>query len=209
MFHHTDDIAGWLAGYSGEPYRVIYADPPWEYDDKKPVGSHGGCPYPVMSDAAIAALPVARITARDSLLFMWATMPKLQEGLDVIQGWGFRFVTCGFTWVKLNPDGSIYSGMGHYTNGNAELCLIGKRGKGVPRAARNVKQIVQDRWAEHSTKPHEVRRRIERLAGNVRRVELFARVAPPGWDAVGNGLYAMPDYRSGSMQAEMFEEAAA
>lgn len=207
-FHHTDDIGAWLAGYSAEPYRVIYSDPPWDYADKKPVGSHGGCPYPTMSDAAIMALPVARIAARDSLLFLWATMPKLQEALDVIRAWGFRYVTCGFTWVKLNPDGSIYSGMGHYTNGNAELCLLGRRGRGVTRRARDVKQIIQDRRAEHSTKPHETRRRIERLTGDVRRVELFGRVAAPGWDAVGNGLYALPDYRAGSMQIGLFEEAA-
>lgn len=208
MFHHTDDISDWLETYQGNPYQVIYADPPWEYADKKPVGSHGGCPYPTMPDAAIVSLPVERIAAKDSLLFMWATMPKLQEGLDVIRGWGFRYVTCAFTWVKLNPDGSVYSGMGHYTNGNAELCLIGKRGKGVARTAKNVKQILQDRRAEHSTKPHEARRRIERLLGDVRRVELFARVAAPGWDAVGNGLYTLPDYRAGSMQIGIFEEAA-
>jgi len=39
---------------------------------------------------------------------------------------------------------------------------------------------------EHSKKPDEVRERIERLMGDVPRIELFARQKADGWDVWGN-----------------------
>lgn len=42
------------------------------------------------------------------------------------------------------------------------------------------------RRGRHSAKPVEVHQRIERLLGERRRVELFARRRRDGWDAWGN-----------------------
>ena len=39
---------------------------------------------------------------------------------------------------------------------------------------------------EHSKKPDEVGERIERLMGDVPRIELFARQKADGWDVWGN-----------------------
>lgn len=187
-WHHTTDIAAWLR--EGPRYQVIYADPPWRYNDQKGNDpAMGGIRYPTMSDAEIAALPVKQVAERTSALFLWATMPKLQEALDVMRAWGFAYRTTAFVWLKLNPDGSPYSGMGHWTNSNIEIVLFGKRGA-PKRLARDVKQVVMAPVGVHSAKPDEVRRRIVRLMGNVPRVELFARTAAAGWDAVGNGIYS-------------------
>ena len=49
-----------------------------------------------------------------------------------------------------------------------------------------VHQGVMSRIEGHSKKPDEVRHRIERLMGDVPRVELFARQYSPGWDVWGN-----------------------
>jgi hypothetical protein len=40
----------------------------------------------------------------------------------------------------------------------------------------------------HSIKPPIVRDRIEKLFGNVTRIELFARQKVVGWDAIGYGI---------------------
>lgn len=170
-------------------FGVIYADVPWQYDNPK---NHdpamGGIPYPTMTLDEIKTLPVAEIADKDCALFFWATMPKLKEAMEVIDAWGFTYTTCAFTWVKLNPKGKgIYSGLGHWTNGNAELCLFAKRGR-PKRVARNVKQIVMAPRGRHSVKPKEVRERIVELIGDVPRIELFARQKAQGYTSIGNEI---------------------
>ena len=182
-------------------YKVIYADPPWPYHNPQDADpARGGKTYATMTLEEIKWLPIQRIAAPDCALFLWATMPKLREAFEVIGAWGFKYITCAFTWVKLNPTGKllrggkqgkdvllrkgIYSGMGFWTNGNAELCLFAKQGH-PKRVARNVKQIVLAPRGRHSAKPPEVRDRIVRLMGDVKRIELFARERAEGWDCWG------------------------
>ena len=147
-------------------YDIIYADPPWRYGDKRGNSSRwGAIPYQTMSQSEIKQLPIDGIVGKDCMLFMWATMPMLREALEVISAWGFKYKTCAFCWVKTNPkSGSIYSGMGHWTNSNAELCLLATRGH-PKRNRRDVKQIVLAPVGRHSAKPADVRSRIEALAG--------------------------------------------
>lgn len=168
-------------------YSIIYCDPPWPYDNNRSGRvKDGAYTYPAMSIAQLCALPVPFLAARDCCLFLWATMPKLQEAFTVIRAWGFRYTTCAFVWVKQNPKGEgIYSGLGHWTNQNAELCLLAKRGK-PRRLAKNVKQVILAPRGRHSEKPKEVRERVVNLLGDLPRIELFARQRVPGWDAWGN-----------------------
>jgi len=173
-------------------YQIIYADPPWSYNDKRenpgknnPNGMGAGNQYPTMSIHEICGLEVEQIAEKDSVLFMWVTMPLLQEGLDVIKAWGFKYKTCGFVWVKTTDNGKYRSGIGNYTNSNAELCLIGTKGKGLERINKDIKQIISSKITTHSAKPHEVYTRIEQLYGNVSKIELFSRHKREGWDVFG------------------------
>ena len=87
--------------------------------------------------------------------------------------------------MKQNPSGNgIYSGLGHWVNGNAELVLLGNKGK-PKRLAKNIKQIVLSPRGKHSAKPEEVRKRIE-LLFEPPYIELFARQKVVGWDSWGN-----------------------
>ena len=164
---------------------MIYADPPWRYQNWKGQGvaeRH----YPTMTLEDIKALPVAGLAGKDCVLFLWATCPMLPEALDVIRAWGFTFKTVAFTWIKLAPKAdSIYWGLGYWTRSNAEICLLATRGQ-PRRQAKNVHQVIISHVEEHSKKPDEARRRIVALMGNVPRVELFARQTAPGWDVWGN-----------------------
>ena len=168
-------------------YDIIYADPPWRYNDKRGNDPKaGGITYQTMTLDEIKRMPVANLSEKNCALFMWVTMPMLREGLEVIDAWGFKYVTCAFTWVKQNPKGDgIYSGLGMWTNGNAELCLFARRGK-PKREAKDVKQIVMAHRERHSKKPDEVRDRIVKLIGDKKRIELFAREHATGWDCWGN-----------------------
>ena len=83
-----------------EKFSIIYADPPWRYEQKNRQGS-AELHYPTMSIEEICSLPVADLAAKDSVLFLWATFPQLPEALKVMTAWGFSF--CGFCMDKEEP----------------------------------------------------------------------------------------------------------
>lgn len=168
-------------------YNIIYADPPWAYKDKALSGNRGACcKYPVMDTKYICNFPVKQIAADDAILFMWVTMPKLNECFDLIKAWGFEYKTCGFVWIKKNKKSdSLFWGMGRWTRANAEICLIATKGN-PKRQAANVHSVVMTPIEEHSKKPSEIRDRIVQLCGDLPRIELFARQCVDGWDCWGN-----------------------
>jgi len=180
-------------------FDLILTDNPWQYrDDKSNLPKLGGKLYPTLSDEELFGLEVQSIAAKDSLLFSWLVFPKLLEGLQIMTAWGFTPVTCGFVWVKLNRTGSVtrtakdtilrngvYSGLGSYVCGNAEICMIGKRGKGLKRANKSVKQIIFAPLSSHSSKPIETYERIEVLYPDANKLELFARTRREGWTQTG------------------------
>jgi len=166
-------------------YNIIYADPPWSYADKK---CNGNCEdiYKTMNIYDIYNLDVRSISHEDCILFMWITYPMLQEGLQTIRSWGFKYKSIGFQWVKYNKKNNHpFFGLGRWTRGNTEACFIGVRGK-IQRKSNKVFQLIRSRIEGHSKKPDIVRNRIVELIGNLPRIELFARKSTPGWDSWGN-----------------------
>ena len=166
-------------------YKVIYADPPWRYSfSGTRAVKHDD--YPTMRTADICALPISKLANEDCALFIWAIWNRLPDALQVIEAWGFEYVSCGFTWVKLNKSGfGWFWGMGGWTRQNSEVCLIEKRGS-PKRISASVHSVVATPVKRHSQKPSEVRSRIEQLMGDVPRIELFARTPAEGWDVWGN-----------------------
>lgn len=181
------------------PFSIIYADPPWYYDGGAVQGeSAADRHYETQKCDRIARLPVGDIAAWNSVCFMWATYPCLQEALYVLRAWGFSYRTVAFTWVKINSkSGKPHFGMGAYTRANAEICLLGTRGHSLERKDKGVRQLIQSDLYDHSIKPQEARDRIVRLYGDVPRLEMFARrdpndMFPPfdGWTIWGNQALA-------------------
>ena len=170
-------------------YDIIYADPPWAYADKALAGNRGaGCKYPVMNIQDICNIPINEIADDDCILFMWVTMPKLNECLEVINSWGFEYKTSAFVWVKQNKKAdSLFMGMGMWTRANAEICLLATKGK-PKRISAGVRSTIVSHIEEHSKKPDEARKRIVDLVGDLPRIELFARQYADGWDCWGNEI---------------------
>ena len=166
-------------------YKIIYADPPWHYER---TGVQGAAEYhyPTMSDEDLCALPVEQIADRDCILFLWATFPKLPEALRLIRAWGFKYKSVAFVWLKQNKKKNTwYYGLGFWTRGNAEICLLATKGHPKRKSAA-VHQFIISPIREHSKKPDETREKIIELMGDVPRIELFARQKTDGWDTWGN-----------------------
>ena len=141
-----------------------------------------------MSKQDIEQLPVSSIADDDCVLFLWVTMPKLNECFDLIEAWGFEYKTCAFTWVKRNKiSDSWFWGMGRWTRANAELCLLATKGK-PQRMSAGVHSVIDTPVERHSKKPEITKERIVELLGDVKRIELFARQTCEGWDSWGNEL---------------------
>ena len=166
-------------------YNIIYADPPWRYNCKNLPGA-AEKHYPTMSTEDLCSLPVEQLANHDCLLFLWTTFPMLQEALRLIPAWGFRYTTVAFVWLKQNRKSlSWFYGLGFWTRGNAEICLLAKRGK-PKRYSNSIHQFIISPVEEHSKKPDITRDKIVSLAGDLPRIELFARQKSPGWDVWGN-----------------------
>ena len=171
-------------------YQIIYADPPWNWrswsskGEAKSAKNHYNC----MDLSDINKLSIPTITDKNCILFIWATYPNLKDALEVIEAWGFKYKTVGFTWVKKNKKAdSWFWGLGYYTRSNAEICLIATKGK--PKVqSRSVHQVIDTPIEKHSKKPSCVREKIVSLMGNLPRIELFARQRVDGWDAWGNEI---------------------
>lgn len=168
-------------------YQVIYADPPWRYSDRN---CSGACEnhYKTMKLEDIKNLPVEKLADKDCVLFLWTTYPMLKEALELIEAWGFTYKSIGFQWVKKNKSGKgWFFGLGRWTRGNTEPCLIAVKGK-PKRENNSVSQLIMEPIGKHSAKPPIVRDKIvELLAGeDKQKIELFARESVEGWDCWGN-----------------------
>lgn len=174
------------------PYRVVLADPPWTFRTYSAKGKgkspeqHYACMN--LDDLAKLGESLQAVTAPDAILLMWAIDPLLPQAILLGQTWGFTYKTIAFTWTKEKPSGKEHLGCGYYTRANPETCLLFRRGKGVPVQNRGVRQWLHAALGRHSQKPEESYARIERLFGDVPRLELFARQRRLGWMTVGNEI---------------------
>ena len=141
-----------------------------------------------MSNKDICNLNIAELANKDCVLFLWATFPKLSEALQVIKAWGFHYKTIAFLWLKQNKSKKgWFFGLGFWTRGNAEICLLATKGK-PHRKSNKVHQFIISPIREHSRKPNEAREKIVELMGDIPRLELFAREKTNGWDVWGNEI---------------------
>jgi N6-adenosine-specific RNA methylase IME4 len=169
-----------VAALPADRYSLILADPPWRYDFSNTSGRAVENHYPTMDISDLCKLPVGGIAADNSILFLWATSPKLPEAFEVMKAWGFDYKTCAI-WRKSGM------GLGYYFRQDHELLLIGTRGTpGVPPPEARVSSVVDASKSRHSEKPEVFRDLIEAMYPQSKRVELFCRKPREGWTVWGN-----------------------
>ena len=168
-------------------YGVIYADPPWYFKTYSNKGKDRSPEkhYPCMSMADIIRLPVGDLAKDNSVLLMWVVDPLLDQAFKVIDAWGFKYKTVGFTWAKTNRTKmGFFTGLGYWTRANPEMCLLATRGK-PKRNSKSIPQLVVEQRQEHSRKPDIVYNHIENMLDGPY-VELFARRKRNNWHSWGN-----------------------
>jgi len=164
-------------------YRIIYADPPWEYSQWLPhqygdVGKH----YPPMSISKICSMPIKEMIADNSVLFLWTTSPKLEQAFEVIGSWGYEYKT-SFIWDKVKHN------FGHYNSVRHEILLVAGKGSSTPDNKKLFDSVISiERSEKHSEKPSFFRDMIDELYNWGDRIELFFRgkEIKDGWDIWGN-----------------------
>lgn len=176
-----------LLSFGHNRFRCILADPPWNHQNWSQEGDGRSAVqhYSIMSLGDIMDLPVREISDTECWLFLWCISSMIPQAYDVMDAWGFNNSGMAFTWAKLNKSGEgFFMGLGHTTRKNAELCLLGRRGK-PPRNSAKVRELIVSPVREHSRKPNEQYERIEEFCDGPR-IEIFARSRRKGWSAWGN-----------------------
>lgn len=167
----------------GELFSTIYADPPWRYGNqgtRAATNDH----YSTMTVADICAEPVSQIVSENAHLHMWTTNAFLEEAFSVIRAWGFTYKSC-FVWVKPQM------GIGNYWRVSHEFLLFGTRGK-CPFGARNEMSWGNFNRTRHSSKPDEIRKKIERVSPGPF-LEMYGRKTVKKWTVYGNQVRVSED----------------
>jgi N6-adenosine-specific RNA methylase IME4 len=160
-------------------YEVIYADPPWRYDFSETKVRDIENQYPTMDLESIKALKIP--SSDNSVLFLWATAPKLPEAFEVMEAWGFSYKTCS-VWDKEKI------GMGYWFRGQHELLLVGTKGQvSPPPPQARESSVYRESRGEHSAKPKRYYEMIESMFPGKAYLELFARSKhSDDWEVWGN-----------------------
>lgn len=159
-------------------YNVILADPPWRYQFVETESRAIENQYPSMDLEEIKNLQIPSDT--DSVLYLWATAPKLEEALQVLNAWGFTYKTCAI-WDKERK------GMGYWFRIQHELLLVGVKGNfATPEPENRFDSIFRSPREEHSKKPDIVYEMIEQMFPTAKYLEVFARNGREGWNTWGN-----------------------
>ena len=194
MSQINDTISNLIAFTDGKKYQTIYADPPWQFQNRtgKVAPEHKRLTrYETMSVEEIKKLPVSSIAESKSHLYLWVPNALLPEGLAVMKAWGFEYKT-NIIWEKVRKDGQPDGrGVGFYFRNVTEILLFGIKG-GSNRTlapARSQVNLIRSIKREHSRKPDEFISLIENCSPGPY-LEMFARGDRAGWDMWGNQAVA-------------------
>ena len=157
-------------------YRVIYADPAWQYKNSGFTTSAENH-YKTMPTDEICNLPIKDLADENAVLFLWATNPLLEDALRVCKAWGFTYKT-NFVWIKNQHTG------GFYNYGQHELLFVATKGSMLPKLGSLHSSVINSIRREHSRKPDEIYDIIEAMY-DAPYLELFARTERKNWTGWG------------------------
>jgi len=176
-------------------YNIIYIDPPWRYAKKSMQYSTSKSnmaaekKYGTMSIEDLKKLPIGHLTQDNALIFLWCTVPLIENGFKLLKRWGFTYKTL-LVWKKHN-------GSGYWFRGCLEVLLLAIKGKVKPFRYQK-ENFYACKGGNHSQKPSYFRTLIEKATKDTfkytLKLEMFARsrdgmfsnIEYEGWDVYGN-----------------------
>lgn len=174
-------------------YDVVLMDPPWSYTGSQDKWGAAAKFYNTMTDDELKDLDIQSLLNSKAVVFMWATGPRLDFAIDLLRHWGLTYRGVAFTWVKTKKDQLTPIGAQgvrpSIVKPTTEFVIAASnvmKGRPLPLADEGVPHVVLAAKTEHSRKPDEVHRRIERLYPDATKLEMFARRPMDGWDVWGN-----------------------
>ena len=166
-------------------FSVVYADPPWKYSNFNQQNA-AAAKYTVLDieDICLFGNGLADVTFPQTVLFMWAVNPLLEEALEVLKRWGFKYKT-NIVWDKGKSKGKSW-----WVKPQHELLLIGVRAKTPHPKIMPPSVIHAERPQEHSEKPEVFYEAIENMfpLGDKTHLVMFARTEREGWVCHGDEL---------------------
>ena len=171
-------------------FSTILADPPWQFQNRtgKMAPEHKRLSrYPTLTLQEIKDIPVEAVVEETAHLYLWVPNALLDEGLQVLECWGFKYKT-NMIWYKVRKDGGPdRRGVGFYFRNVTEMILFGVRGKNARtlKQGRTQPNIIVSQKREHSRKPDEQYNIIESCSWGPY-LEMFARGNREGWYCWGN-----------------------
>ena len=169
-----------------EEISVLLADPPWQYDLAETDNRQIENQYPTASVSEIIThinKPWMPPLAKDCVLYLWATAPKFEEALKVLEEWGFTYKTCA-VWDKEKI------GMGYWFREQHEMLLVGTKGKFSPPTPENrFSSVFREAREGHSEKPECVYKAIEKMFPKANKFEMYQRTPREGWAGGGNEVF--------------------
>lgn len=161
-------------------FQTIVIDPPWDWGDENDNNQFGRAKpdYATMPFGKILDCPVIKLADENCHLYLWITNRSLPKGFELIEAWGFRYITC-LTWIKPGV------GMGNYFRGSTEQVLFAIKGN-MPLKRHDVgTHFEAPRGEKHSEKPNKIYGIIE-TCSYAPYIELFSRHDREGWTVWGS-----------------------
>lgn len=188
-------------------FTCIVCDPPYSFSDKlrqSDVARGSESNYNTMTIDKIKSLSVKEIAAEDgAILALWVPSSLLQEGLDIMNAWGFKHKQT-YIWVKskkqksllkksnkdssFNLNDTLSFGMGRIFRNCHEIALIGINNNNIYKKLANKSQRTVS-FAEnlkHSKKPEDLQNSIDLMFPDSKKIEIFSRRKREGWTCIGN-----------------------
>lgn len=175
-------------------YDVVLIDPPWSYYGAQDKMGAAAKFYQTMTDDELRSMNIADVIHKNSVVFVWATSPRLDFAIDLIRHWGLHYRGVSFVWVKTRADGKPIGAQGvrpSIVKPTTEFVIaasVSSKGRPLPLSDESIPQVVMAPRREHSRKPDEVQERIERMYPACKKLEVFARQQRDGWAYVGNEI---------------------
>lgn len=158
-------------------YQCIVIDPPWNYGTEYNSGTRRvASPYPEIPTEELKKFNLP--ADKNCILWLWTTHKFLPDAFELMKIWDFEYKLT-FVWDKQKM------GMGSWLRCQTEFCLLGIKGKPQWNLT-NERDILPVARREHSRKPDEFYKMVEKLCPTKYKIDIFSREKRNNFDQYGN-----------------------